>query len=411
MFAVAQLGARMHYAVPRIFAAAGMLETFYTDMYATPFIRSLGRLAPENCRPAALRRWLARAPEQVAPARIKSFPAFGLKYRWRQTHATTVEAETAVHIWAGREFCRKIIRGGLGAARAVYTFNSAGLELMKHARHRGLCAVMEQTIAPSEIEHALLEAEQESFPGWESPRIRNSRAIEFQERDRLEWDNASLILCGSEFVREGIRACGGPVGRCSIVPYGIQPCGVGSARPFTRGPLRVLTAGSVTLRKGAPYVLLAAKGLKSLAEFRIAGPICVTPYARDLLSAHVHLVGAIPRDEIRKQYEWADVFLLPSICEGSATVCYEALAFGLPVITTPNAGSVVRDGVDGFIVPIRDAQAVVQKLDLLARDREMLAWMSANATARSRDFTLEKYGDRLLAALGGFWRPEDGTRD
>jgi glycosyltransferase involved in cell wall biosynthesis len=71
----------------------------------------------------------------------------------------------------------------------------------------------------------------------------------------------------------------------------------------------------------------------------------------------------------------------------------------LPVITTPNAGSVVRDGVDGFIVPIRDAEAIAEKLERLVRKRDLLAWMSANALARSREFTVEKYGERLLAAI------------
>ena len=107
----------------------------------------------------------------------------------------------------------------------------------------------------------------------------------------------------------------------------------------------------------------------------------------------------MPRLQMAEQYAWADVFLLPSISEGSASVCYEALADGLPVITTPNAGSVVRDGVDGFIVPIRNAEAIVQKLELLARDREMLAWMSANANLRSTEFTVEKYSQRMLEKL------------
>jgi glycosyltransferase involved in cell wall biosynthesis len=61
-------------------------------------------------------------------------------------------------------------------------------------------------------------------------------------------------------------------------------------------------------------------------------------------------------------YAWADVFLLPSICEGSAMVTYEALSWGLPVITTHNAGSIVRDTVDGWLVPIRDSEAIAKKL-------------------------------------------------
>jgi glycosyltransferase involved in cell wall biosynthesis len=69
------------------------------------------------------------------------------------------------------------------------------------------------------------------------------------------------------------------------------------------------------------------------------------------------------------------------------------------VITTPNAGSVVRDGVDGFIVPIRDVAAIVDRVERLAGDSELWAEMSANALARASEYTIEKYGERLLAAL------------
>jgi glycosyltransferase involved in cell wall biosynthesis len=110
----------------------------------------------------------------------------------------------------------------------------------------------------------------------------------------------------------------------------------------------------------------------------------------------------VPRSEIHRQFSWADVFLLPSICEGSATVCYEALSFGLPVITTPNTGSVVRDGIDGFVVPIRNTESIIEKLVRFDSDRDLLALMSRNARQRSADFTVEKYGERLLSSLGAF---------
>ena len=99
------------------------------------------------------------------------------------------------------------------------------------------------------------------------------------------------------------------------------------------------------------------------------------------------------------EYEWADVFLLPSICEGSATAVYEALAAGLPVVCTENAGSVVRDGIDGFIVPIRDGTAIAKAITTLADNVGMRAAMSESAVARAADFTVDRYGKRLLSAL------------
>jgi glycosyltransferase involved in cell wall biosynthesis len=258
---------------------------------------------------------------------------------------------------------------------------------------------MEQTIAPGAIERKLLAAEQSDYPQWAPARASDPLRRVFNEREPMEWEAANLILCGSEFVREGIRASGGPAERCCVVPYGIRPPLQVAAKDFRHKPLRVLTVGAVGLRKGAPYVLAAARSLKGKAEFRMAGPFNITRYAQKLISSQVSLLGVVPRSEIQQQFAWADVFLLPSICEGSATVCYEALAHSLPVITTPNAGSVVRDGVDGFIVPIRDAAEIVDRIERFVDDRDLLAAMSMNALRRAGEYTLEAYGDRLLRAL------------
>jgi glycosyltransferase involved in cell wall biosynthesis len=349
----------------------------------------------------------ARVPDGLPPGAITHWPGFALECFWRQRRAKSQGELTATHLWAGREFCRRIIRHGLGQASAAYTFNCAGFELLRHARKRGLLCVMEQTIVPAGVEDQLLTAERSAFPDWEPPLGVDLHRAEFVARERAEWECADLVLCGSDFVRSGIAESGGPVQRCAVVPYGVDAHAAahGPKQPGRR--LRVLVAGAVCLRKGAPYVLGSARTAKALAEFRWCGGVALLSAASSQLSQEVDLRGAVPRPQMAEHYAWADVFLLPSICEGSATVCYEALAAGLPVITTPNAGSVVRDGIDGFIVPIRDPDAIVEKLELLARDREMLTWMSAQAVARSREFTLGKYGERLLEALR---RCEDRAR-
>jgi glycosyltransferase involved in cell wall biosynthesis len=180
-------------------------------------------------------------------------------------------------------------------------------------------------------------------------------------------------------VKEGIAACGGPVDRCAIVPFGADAVFTMQTRPAHDGPLRVLTVGSVFLRKGAPYVLEAARQTKGIATYRMVGPIGVTAQAEAELRQHVELIGAVPRSEIIEHYRWADVFLLPSLCEGSANAIYEALATGLPVICTPNAGSVVRDGIDGYIVPARSARGICERIELLGQDPSTLRALSHNA--------------------------------
>jgi glycosyltransferase involved in cell wall biosynthesis len=82
-----------------------------------------------------------------------------------------------------------------------------------------------------------------------------------------------------------------------------------------------------------------------------------------------------------------------------ALVHLEAMACGVPVITTPNCGSVIRDGVDGFIVPIRDAAAIADKIERLLGDRELRGRMGRSARERAREFTWQRYGERLISAL------------
>jgi glycosyltransferase involved in cell wall biosynthesis len=107
----------------------------------------------------------------------------------------------------------------------------------------------------------------------------------------------------------------------------------------------------------------------------------------------------VPRADIKKEFLAADVFVLPTIAEGSALVTYEALACGLPVITTPNCGSVVRDGIDGFIVPVRNVEALADAIERVVSDRTLRATLSANARERAKEFTWARYGERLIDAL------------
>ena len=99
-------------------------------------------------------------------------------------------------------------------------------------------------------------------------------------------------------------------------------------------------------------------------------------------------------------YGQADVFVFPSIVEGSANTNYEAMAAGLPVITTLNAGSVVRDGIDGFIVPIRDPDAIKERLLLLYEHREMARAMGKSGQDRVAVSSWETYENRLISIYG-----------
>lgn len=403
-YLVAQLGARMHYAVPRIMNDAGMLTTLHTDICAVKGLPSVARiLVPNRLQPQALRRLIGRVPRGVPVEKIQAYTAFGWEYARRRQTARGPEETTDVHLWAGGNFCKRIIDYGLCAADAVYTFNSAGLELLQEARRRGLKAVMEQTIAPQFIERGLLDPEFARFPEMQAMIEPEGSWRRFADREAAEWDAADLILCGSQFVADGIRAAGGPIGKAVVVPYGIDTTN------FTRSTrlqlqdsaITVLFVGQVGIRKGAHYLIEAARLLeKSYPQirFNLVGSIALPASLRASLPGNVQLTGPIPRTEMREQFIHADLFCLPSLCEGSATVTYEALAMGLPVICTQNTGSLVDDGKDGFLVPIRDSEAIAERIIWLA-DPDCRRSFSVAALDKAKHCSLEAYAARLLAVL------------
>jgi glycosyltransferase involved in cell wall biosynthesis len=351
-------------------------------------------------QPKLLKRLMRREPRGVDPCRITSFPMFGVRYAWRQRRVQQHQRVSA-YLWAGREFCRKAIRAGIANSEMVYAFNSAALELLDFARKNGSLCVLEQTIAPKRVERAILQEESARWPGWqEGPGSSRELDFEFEDREAEEWSKSDLIVCGSEFVARSVSAAGGPKERCVVIPYGVDPVSVEFAERSPRRDLHVLFVGRIGLRKGAQYVSECARALKSPTfQFRAAGPSDLPPKALSEFTAHVETMGPVSSAEVGNLYRWADVFVLPTLCEGSATVCYEALAAGVPVITTPNAGSIVRDGVDGFIVPIRRADLLAEKLEMLAQDAGLLGNLSRNAAKRALDYTVSRYGERLIAAL------------
>lgn len=400
---VAQLGSRMHYAVPRILFQEGILNQLFTDICASKgWPRLLGAIPP-SLRTYGIKQLLSRIPRDIPPEYITAFNGLGLEYARRLNAATNRTNATAAHLWATDRFSELIIHHGLGEADAIYGFNAGCSKLYQGAKQNGYKVVMEQFIAPRLVEKRLLDPEQSKACEW--GQIEEDGLVgEVVQREQIAWHLADIILCGSEFVRQGVVTEGGPAEKCVVIPYGVElsDFDVGDRAPRgVNDPLRVLFVGSVSTRKGARYLLNAMRQLEDMpVHCRMIGGWQVSS---DVLRRHtppnVELVGQIPRSYVAREYACADVFCLPSLCEGSAVVVYEALAAGLPVITTHNSGSIVRDGLEGFIVPIQDSRAIAEGLERLASEPSLLRMMSVAARERSTVGSIEAYRQRLLEVL------------
>lgn len=396
---VSQLGARMHYAVPRIFEKRSELAHFYTDICAVQGWPRLLNSLPSSLLPKSVRRLVGRTPRDIPIDKMTTFPSFGLHSAIRRLSHQTGPKSTANAIWAGETFGKLVADRGFCGASGVYAFSGEALELLTAARRQGLWTAVEQMIAPRSFVDQIACEEEVLNPGWQLSASDDENSEEFAARECAEWAIADVVVCPSPFVARHVIDAGCSPEKVIVVPYGVDDRFSIEKRPRADGPLRVLTIGAVGLRKGSPYVGAVARALGDTAHCRIVGPIDISAEAQASLAGSVELTGSIPRSEMRAQFEWADVFLLPSLCEGSATAVYEALAAGLPVICTENTGSVVRHGIDGYIVPIRDVAETTQILKQFASSSETLSRMGQNARERAQDFTVARYGERLISAL------------
>ncbi len=398
---VAQIGARRHYAIPAILSGQGTLTRFYTDLHAESLpVRALSSLSVFN-RLGALRRARARQIRDVPSDRVYDFPWFGIRRMLRARGVRTSAQRYASYVSANRKFGRLVCHAGFADANTVYVFNGAGLEIMKAARKLGLKTIMEQTAADQAFDEQLLAEERHHWPHWEQQKVVEDDWRTLADREIEERSLADLVICGSEYVRDSIASVGETTAHCAVVPSGYRTVAQTSKQHSSGAGLNVLFAGSVCLRKGIQYLLKAADSLPSdRIAIRVVGPQAISDRAfRDVCTTFEY-AGIVPRSEMPAQYAWADVLVLPTISEGSANVCYEALAAGLPVITTPHAGSVVRDGLEGFLVPIRSSEQLSEKILKLDQDTNLWQTMSENALARAQEFTWDRYAARLLAAVG-----------
>ncbi len=245
-----------------------------------------------------------------------------------------------------------------------------------------------------------------NWPDWEPDLNTDDLLTTDFDREEEEWRLANGIIAGSNFVKEGLIACGVEPSKVHVVPYGIDSSRFPllQDRPIrTTTPLRVLFVGSVGLRKGVPYLLkaLAKLGPKKV-QARFVGTVSLDPKRLEPFREVATFTGTVPRSEMAEMYQWADVFCLPSIVEGSATVTYEALMSGLAVITTPNTGSLVRDGIDGQLVTIRSHEALVEALDAYATNRDLLQQHSVAAVSARKRVGLDRYKNDLIALIKDF---------
>lgn len=223
------------------------------------------------------------------------------------------------------------------------------------------------------------------------------------QRELQEYSQADRISIPSLFVKRTFIELGIPESKLIHVPYGT------SLTEFYPVPkqdniFRVIHCGGITLRKGVQYLLQAFYELNLPdTELWLVGSLApeIEPFLAQYQRGNIVLKGKQPQNQLRWFYSQCSVFCLASLEEGLAMVQAQAMACGLPIIHTTNTGGedIVRDGMDGFCVPIRDVEVLKEKILFFYENPERQLEMGNNALQQARQsLTWDDYGKKIVAA-------------
>ncbi len=282
-----------------------------------------------------------------------------------------------------------------------FGYDTASLEILEYLYEKQIFSIVDQ-IDPAKVEENLVLEEYERWPGWST--LPGRIPPEYYERLNCEWTLASVITVNSEWSKEALITQGVPEKKIIVVPLAYELSKIqGRVAKSPNEFLQVLWLGQVNLRKGIQYLFQAAHIVKPLPiKFNIVGPLMISPKIVANAPSNMSFVGPVTRDMVGKYYSQSDVFILPTISDGFGITQLEAMAYGLPVIGTPNMGRVVRDGVEGFVVPIRDPIAIAERLEWMVANRKHLSEMSKHALQKIKEYSVKAYGQRLISAVQMF---------
>lgn len=276
--------------------------------------------------------------------------------------------------------------------------SSYSLHTLRRARELGAKTIVDHGSSHIVYQDKILREEYarlglRSF-GFAHPKIIDKELQEYQEAD--------AICIPSLFVKKTFLDQGVPAAKLLHVPFGVN---LTNFYPVAKEDdvFRVIHCGNLSLRKGVHYLLQAFSELKLPgAELWLIGSLTdeIRPFLKQFSSPCIRHLGPFPERELHKYYSQGSVFCLASLEEGLAMVQPQAMACGLPMIITTNTGGsdIVRDGREGFILPIRDVAALKEKILYFYENPEVCHSMGAAARERVQTgFTWADYGDKVIA--------------
>lgn len=400
-------GKQHSYQVARALNELGLLDKFYTSSYIKASALQRYLLKKGNTF------WTRRFVEGLSGNKVDANWRFELpEILWRMKEGKSPRVQRAVYRRDERfdhYVANRLVRHA--DAKVFWGFQGSCHGSLQAARSLGMEAWCELATAHVTAAQRILGEEAGLQPHWAATIDNLVFPSAYQKRLEEEPHLATRVLAASEFTKSTLLEVGIAATDIRVLPLGCDiehvPYREQEDLDLHTRPLRVLYAGTLTQRKGLSYLLDAVLALQGAisrkeVEFHFIGGIQGSP---DLLKPYhkwIHYHSPLSQQELFQQYGHFDVLLLPTIFEGFGLVIVEAMAAGLPVITTPHSigPELINDGENGFIVPIRDAKAIENAV-VQMRNLSGAAYVQMRKAARkaAEAYSWSAYRQRLELLL------------
>jgi len=280
----------------------------------------------------------------------------------------------------------------------IVAWSSFALHTIRKAKSMGMKTIVERGSSHMFYQMEILKEEYEKY--GIKPRLAHPKIV---EKELLEYEEADYIAIPSLFVKRTFLEHGVPEEKLIHVPYGVDLTDFRSI-PKEDKTFRIIHCGGITLRKGVHYLLQAFHELNlPNAELWLIGSMSkeMQPFLKRYDNGKVFHKGPYPQKELYKYYSQGSIFVMMSIEDGFGMVIPQAMACGLPVICTTNTAGedIIREDIDGFIVPIRDVETLKEKILYFYENPDICRAMGKSAKERiSKGFTWDDYGKRMIGA-------------
>lgn len=384
-----QIGARHRYVIPKMLYDNGILKYLYTDSsnksllgFFASIFKSLNSSANKLSN---------RKIEGIPNDFIKSTDVIFFKSIFRKNTRFKLE-----NLWNHKIFSKKAIKWGVEDADAIYQMYIENLDFIKFAKSKKLKIITDIYISPLTESLMIQEHMKHPFLKNVNYNIDDNKIYEKKVRETIELSD--VLLCPSKWVADGviefdIRA----KDKVKIVPYGSSISFSNVVNKPIKG--RVLFVGYDISRKGLIYLGMAASILKNKNfDFRVAGLERTGELCNNVFQ-ELNFLGKLDYASLKKEYESADVFILPSFSEGLAGVLVEAMSAGLPIIATKNSGIEIQNEEDGLVIKPGDVEDIVTAVNKIYNNRELRNKLAEKALINSEKYSIMAWEKRLVKVL------------